>query len=101
MQRMVVPKVRAATNGLDDRCDNFRRSVSQQERAVSTEKVDVLVAVHVPFATANSTLDVQRHRLEMTKIVTDPASQHGASTLEPIRRHRPLGRVGVDEFLIF
>src|SRR5258708_14632581 len=52
-----------------------RMVVPEKERAVAAEIVDVLIAVHVPFARALGVVDIDAVGLHVAGIVGDPARQ--------------------------
>jgi hypothetical protein len=57
----MTPRVMDALCGLPrDRLHDCRITVTKDESAVSAQIIDVLVAVHIPFARARGTLHIDR-----------------------------------------
>ena len=60
-----------------DRFHDCRITVTKDQRAVSAEIVDVLVAVHIPFARARGPLHIDRVRLQEAANVGNAVRQQG------------------------
>ena len=71
--------------------------VAQEEHAVAHEKVDVLIAVHTPFAGAFGPSKVDRHRREVAQIVPNSTGENVASALMKFTALRPPGRVRLQD----
>ena len=85
---MVVAKMRAATRCFADRVHHLGVGVAQQQRAVAHQEIDVLIAVDVPLAPADSAIDVERHGASEPQIVAGAARQHTLRPLEQLTRFR-------------
>src|SRR5262249_18274719 len=54
---------------------HFRMAMPQDERAVPADVIDVLVAVDVPLSRAGRAINVDRVRLEITRVVRYAAGE--------------------------
>lgn len=72
-----------------DRLDNRRMVVAEQQRAVASHVVDVLVSVDIPFARPCGARHEQRMRLEVATDVGNAVGEqpHGAG-MQPGRARR-------------
>jgi hypothetical protein len=80
-----------------DRLDHARIVVTEEERTVAAEIVDIAIAVDVPFQRAAGARDIERIGIEVAAIVREPAGQPGARSLRQRRRARGERLVGGGE----
>ncbi len=67
--------MRAAIERLVHRRHHLRIVVAEEKRAVATEVIDILVAVDIPFARPLGALDIDAVRLDVARVMRDPARQ--------------------------
>ena len=72
--------------------------VAEDQRAVSAEIIDVLVAVHVPFARARGPLDINRVRLQIAADMRDAIRQQRFGPFVEGAGARRLLRIGAEDF---
>jgi hypothetical protein len=77
--------------------DDFRRAVAEQQGAVPTEVVHVLMAVHAPFARSRGPFDEQRIRIEDARIVREPTRERRFCTLVERGRFRGLRAIALED----
>ena len=73
--------MRAQTQRALRRLDHLRPIVSEQQRSVPADVVDVLVAIDVPLPRAGGALHVHRPRRERANVVRDTGREDAARAL--------------------
>ena len=82
--------MRAERQLLRDRCDDIRVVVSEQQRAVTHDVVDDLIAIDIPFAAAGGARDVERERRVVPHVVCDAVREDSGGTSGQTLRGRVL-----------
>src|SRR6185369_8433217 len=81
---------------LPHRFHHRRMAVTQNQRAVAAEVIDVLVAVDVPLASALGAGNIDRMRPQIADVVRDAAGENVASQRVAIPRRGRLANVRFD-----